>query len=55
MQAPAPYKYDKKTRLYQPNNSSIRIAPSFPTVEEIEQAMEVLSVCVMLADPGQTG
>jgi DNA-binding transcriptional MocR family regulator len=33
-----------------PNDSNIRIAPSFPSVEEIEQAMEVLAVCIMLAD-----
>jgi len=38
-----------------PNDSNIRIAPSFPSVEEIEQAMEVLAVCIMLATAGQTG
>lgn len=37
-----------------PNDSNIRIAPSFPSVEEIEQAMEVLAVCIMLADAKQT-
>jgi DNA-binding transcriptional MocR family regulator len=37
-----------------PNDSNIRIAPSFPSVEEIEQAMEVLAVCIMLADAEQT-
>ena len=37
-----------------PDDSNIRIAPSFPSVEEIEQAMEVLAVCIMLADAEQT-
>ncbi len=37
-----------------PNDSNIRIAPSFPSVEEIEQAMEVLAVCIMLAAARQT-
>lgn len=37
-----PYKND-------PNNSAIRIAPSFPTLADIEQAMEVFSLAVKLA------
>lgn len=37
-----PYKND-------PNNSNIRIAPSFPTLSDIEQAMEVFSLAVKLA------
>ena len=32
-----------------PNDSNIRIAPSLPPVEELEQAMEVLCVCLKLA------
>lgn len=32
-----------------PEDRNIRIAPSFPTVEEIERAMEVFVVCVQLA------
>ncbi len=38
-----------------PNDCNIRIAPSFPSVEEIEQAMEVLAVCIMLANARQAG
>lgn len=37
-----PYKKD-------PNDSNIRIAPSYPTVEELEKAIEVFCVCVKLA------
>jgi len=37
-----PYKKD-------PDNSNIRIAPSFPTLPELEKAMEVFTVCVKLA------
>jgi len=37
-----------------PNDANIRIAPSFPSVEEIEQAMEVLAVCIMIADAERT-
>lgn len=37
-----PYKKD-------PNDRNIRIAPSFPKVEEIEKAMELFCVCVKLA------
>lgn len=32
-----------------PNDSDIRIAPSFPTVEELGQAMDVFILCVKLA------
>lgn len=32
-----------------PNDSNIRIAPSFPPEEELEQAMELLCICVKLA------
>ena len=32
-----------------PDDSNIRIAPSFPTVEELEKAVELLAVCVKLA------
>ena len=32
-----------------PQDSNIRIAPSLPPVEELEQAMEVFCVCVRLA------
>ena len=32
-----------------PNDSNIRIAPSLPPVEELEQAMEVFCVCLKIA------
>lgn len=32
-----------------PNDSNIRIAPSFPPVEELEQAMKLFCICVKLA------
>ena len=32
-----------------PNDSNIRIAPSLPPVEELEQAMEVFCICAKLA------
>lgn len=36
-----------------PNNSNIRLAPSFPSLEEIEQIMEVFCCCVKLASVRQ--
>ena len=38
-----PYKKD-------PNDSNIRLAPTLPSVAEIKQAMEVVCLCVELAD-----
>lgn len=32
-----------------PDDSNIRIAPSFPSVEELEKAVELLAICVKLA------
>ena len=32
-----------------PNDRNLRIAPSFPTKEELEQAMQVLCACIKLA------
>ena len=32
-----------------PQNSNIRIAPSLPPVEELEQAMDVFCTCLKLA------
>ena len=32
-----------------PGDSNIRIAPSFPPVEELRKAMDVLCVCLKLA------
>ena len=32
-----------------PNDSNIRIAPSFPPVAELEKAMEVFCVCLQMA------
>lgn len=40
--APFPYKKD-------PKDSIIRIAPSYPTIEELKQAAEIFVVCVKLA------
>lgn len=37
-----PYKHD-------PNDSNLRIAPSFPPLNELEKAMQVLCVCIKLA------
>lgn len=36
-----PYKRD-------PRDTNIRIAPSFPSLEDIEAAMELLAICVQL-------
>ena len=32
-----------------PNDSNIRIAPSYPTVEELQLAMELFCLCIQLA------
>lgn len=42
--AGAPFPYHKE-----PNDSVIRIAPSFPTLEALEQATNIFTVCVKLA------
>ena len=42
--AGATYPYRKD-----PDDSNLRIAPSLPPVEELEQAMEVLCTCLKLA------
>lgn len=42
--AGAPFPYGKD-----PSDSNIRIAPSFPSVNEIEKAMEAFVICVKLA------
>ena len=34
---------------YNPNDDHLRIAPSLPPVEELEKAMEVLTICLKLA------
>lgn len=34
---------------FDPNDSNIRIAPSFPTVEELESAMDVFCICAKIA------
>lgn len=38
-----PYKKD-------PNDSNIRLAPTLPSIEEIEQAMEIVCLCIQLAE-----
>ena len=43
-QAGAPFPYGKD-----PRDRNIRIAPTFPKVEDVRQAMEVLCLCVLLA------
>ena len=40
--APFPYKMD-------PKDTTIRIAPTFPSVDELKKAAEVFVVCVRLA------
>ncbi|PWQ92537.1 aminotransferase class I/II-fold pyridoxal phosphate-dependent enzyme [Leucothrix pacifica] len=42
--AGAPFPYGKD-----PDDTNIRIAPSFPPLQELEQAMKVLTTCVKLA------
>ena len=37
-----PYKQD-------PNDSNLRIAPSLPSVEELDKAMDVFTCCIKLA------
>ncbi|MBE7056071.1 MAG: aminotransferase class I/II-fold pyridoxal phosphate-dependent enzyme [Ruminococcaceae bacterium] len=37
-----PYKKD-------PDNKNIRLAPSFPTIDQLEKAMEILCVCIKIA------
>ena len=37
-----PYKND-------PKDTNIRIAPTYPTIEELEKAMEIFCICVKLA------
>ncbi len=42
--AGAPFPYHKD-----PDDSVIRIAPSYPTLDELKQAMEIFAICVRLA------
>lgn len=42
--AGATYPYGKD-----PNDSNIRIAPSYPTIEELQQAMDLFCLCIKLA------
>jgi DNA-binding transcriptional MocR family regulator len=38
-----------------PNNSNIRLAPSLPSLPEIEKAMQVLSVCIIIITAKKEG
>ena len=38
-----------------PRDSNIRVAPSLPPVEELEQAMEIFCVCLRMAALEQLG
>ncbi|MEM7254066.1 MAG: aminotransferase class I/II-fold pyridoxal phosphate-dependent enzyme [Pseudomonadota bacterium] len=40
---------------YDPEDRHIRLAPSFPSLDELERAMDVFVVCVALASGEQTG
>jgi DNA-binding transcriptional MocR family regulator len=46
--AGATYPYGKD-----PNDTNIRIAPSYPTVEELQQAMDLFCLCIKLAGVNQ--
>ena len=43
---PAGSTFPKK---FDPNDSNIRIAPSYPSLEELRKAMDVLCLCIKLA------
>ena len=34
---------------YNPNDNHLRLAPSLPPVEDLEKAMEVLTICLKLS------
>ena len=41
--------FDLLPNSYNPNDNHLRLAPSLPPVEDLEKAMEVLTICLKLS------